>query len=89
LNAGESRDVLFTFDVKKGVSGSQTFLIELVSGDEVVKQSVSVNVESAKPFLGITGLVTNDNAYLWGIGILNIVLIVIIILVAVRIARRK
>lgn len=89
LNAGQSRDVLFTFDVKRDASGSQTFFIELVSDDDVTRQLVSVNVESARPFLGITGFVTTDNAYLWGIGILNIIIIVIIIIVAVRIARRK
>ena len=89
LNKGESRDVLFTFDVKRDASGSQTFFIELTSGDEVTRQSVSVNIEPIRPFLGITGFVTSDNAYLWGIGLLNIILIVIIILIAVRIARRK
>ena len=90
LSAGESANVLFTFDVNKDASGSQSFTIELVSEDnQVTTQPVSVNIESARPLFGITGLVTTDNAYLWGIGLLNIILIVIIIIVAVRIARRK
>ncbi len=88
LNAGQSRDVLFTFDVKKDASGSQTFFIELVSDSDVTKQPVSVNIEASRPFLGITGFAI-ENASLWGLGILNVILIVIIIIVAVRIARRK
>ncbi len=90
LNADSVGEVLFKFDIKKGISGEQTFLIKVYSDNELIKtQPVSVNIESAKPLFGITGLVTTDNAYLWGIGLLNIILIVIIILVAVRIARRK
>jgi len=90
LNADSVGEVLLKLDIKKGISGEQTFLIMVYSDNELIAtQSVSVNIESARPFLGITGLVTTDNAYLWGIGLLNIILIVIIILVAVRIARRK
>jgi hypothetical protein len=89
LNAGQSRDVLFKFDVKKDTSGSQTFFIELVSDDDVTtRQPVSVNIEASRPFLGITGFAV-ENASLWGLGLLNIILVVIIIIVAVRIARRK
>ncbi|NHJ32246.1 MAG: putative S-layer protein [Asgard group archaeon] len=89
LNEGQSKDVLFTFDIKKDVSGTQMFFIELVSGGDVTKQPVSVSVEKAGSFLGITGLAVGDNASLWGLGILNVILIIIIILIAVKIARRK
>lgn len=89
LNEGQSKDVLFTFDVKKDISGNQMFFIELVSGDDVTRQPVSVNVEKAGSFLGITGLTIGDNASLWGLGILNIILIIVIVIIAVKIARRK
>jgi KaiC/GvpD/RAD55 family RecA-like ATPase len=90
LNKDSTGETFLKLDLKKGISGEQTFLIKVYSDNELIKtQAVSVNIESAKPLFGITGLVTTDNAYLWGIGLLNIILIVVIILVAVRIARRK
>jgi len=90
LNKDSTGETFLKLDLKKGISGEQTFLIKVYSDNELIKtQAVSVNIESARPFLGITGLVTTDNAYLWGIGLLNIILIVIIIIIAVRIARRK
>ncbi len=90
LNAGESVNVLFTFDVNKDASGSQAFTIGLISEDnQVTSQPVSVTIEERSGLFGLTGAVTSDNAYLWGIGFLNIILIAIIIIVAVRIARRK
>ena len=90
LNAGASTDVLFTFDVNKDASGDQGFTIELLSGNnQVITQPVSVVIEARSGLFGLTGAVTSGNAYLWGIGLLNIILIIIIIFVAVRIARRK
>ena len=91
LNAGESRGVLFTFDVNKDASGSQSFTIELVSeDDQVTTQLVSdIVIEERSGLFGLTGAVTSGSAYLWGIGLLNVILIAIIIIVAVRIARRK
>ena len=89
LGAGESADVLFVFDVNKDASGSQSFTIELVSDEnQVTTQPVSVAIERRSGLFGLTGAVTSGNAYLWGIGILNIILVVIIIIVAVRVARR-
>ncbi len=89
LGAGNSADVLFTFNVNKDASGSQSFTIELVSDDnQVTTQPVSVSIEGKSGLFGLTGLVTSGNAYLWGIGALNVILVIIIIIVAVRVARR-
>ena len=89
LGAGSSADVLFTFDVNKDASGSQTFTVELVSDDnQVTTQPVSVSIEGRSGLFGLTGAVTSGNAYLWGIGLLNIILVVIIVIVAIRVARR-
>lgn len=89
LSAGELKEVLMTFKVNKDVSGEKTFDIELVSGsDLIIKQPVQVSIEKSN-FLGITGnIISESNWYLWGIGALNIVLIIIIILVAVRFAKK-
>ncbi len=89
LDAGQSGDVVFTFDVNKDASGSQSFTIELASdNNQITTQPVSVEIEESGGFLGLTGALTGGNAYLWGIGALNIILVVIIIIVAVRVARR-
>jgi len=89
LGAGQSEDVLFTFDVNRDASGSQSFIIELVSeNNQVTTQPVSVSIEGRSGFLGLTGSATSGSAYLWGIGILNIILVIVIIIVAVRVARK-
>jgi len=88
LDAGQSKSVLFTFDIVKDATGTKTFYIELVSGNDVTRRPVSVNIEESKPFLGITGLVI-QNPSLWGLGLLNLILVVVIIILAVRIARRR
>lgn len=92
LNAGESKEVLLTFNVNRDVSGEQTFNI-LVSSDNklIATQPTSVSIEkSGFDFTGITGaVISKENWYLWGIGALNIILVIIIIVVAVRLARKK
>lgn len=92
INTGESREVLFTFDVKEDVSGEKTFNIEGRSeGELIFTQPVSVSIEKSEGGIsGITGGVISgrNNLYLWGIGILNVILVIIIIIVAIRVARK-
>lgn len=90
LDKGDSENILMTFSVKSDVEGENTFDVEIVSENELItKQAVSVEIEGKSRFSGITGnIITEDNWYLWGIGILNIVLVIIIIVVAVRVVRR-
>jgi len=87
LGAGETRDVVFTFNVNKDAQGDKLFNIEVSSGtDLAVKQPVSVTIE--KSGFTMTGFaISGDNWYLWGIGALNIILVIIIIVVAIRVAR--
>jgi len=88
LNAGESRNILFTFDVSKDASGSQSFTIELVSDDnQVTTQPVSVTIEPRSGFRFTGNLISKENLP-WVIGALNIILVIIIIIVAVRVAKR-
>lgn len=92
LSPGQSQEALFTFDVRSDATGTQEFTIDVSSdvGGSLMSQPVSVIIEP-RGFLGITGLVTGDgeNAYLWGLAILNVILVAVIIFVAVRIARRR
>ncbi len=90
MDAGESGEVTVKLNVNKNAEGEQTFSIELVDGKNVIPQQVSVEITKPKLFSFLTGnLVKGDNWYLWGIGALNILLVVIIITVALRVAKKK
>lgn len=89
LDVGDSKEILFTFEVDKDVSGEQSFTVEVsdAQGNLVTSQPASVMIEGKGG--GITGgIIGSGSGYLWGIGLLNIILVVIIIIVAVRVARR-
>lgn len=88
LAPGASGQATFTLHVAKDASGENTFYIELVSGNNVKRQPVSVSIQSAGFFDSITGSAVGNNGLLWGLGILNLVLVVVIILVAVRVMRK-
>jgi len=93
LDADESAEVIYKFNVNADALGSKTFDIIVRTGDtekETMKQPVSVPIEESKAFEfpGITGAsIGEGNWYLWGIGLLNVILIIIIIIVAIRVAK--
>jgi hypothetical protein len=88
LNAGDSAEVLLNFNVDRDALGTNIFYLEVLSGDELIVNQ-PVQVEITKRTWGITGnLISGDNKYIWGIGLLNLILIVLIIVIAVRIARK-
>jgi hypothetical protein len=90
LDAGESEDVLITLNVNNDAVGDKLFSLDVLSEDElVVSQPVQIEITKKKGFLGITGnVISGDNKYLWGIGLINLILIVLIIVIAIRIARK-
>lgn len=84
-----SKEVLITLNVNKDVSGEKTFDIEVMSGNNlIVKQPVSVIIEKSSRSFITGGIISKDNLYLWGIGILNVILVLIIIIVAVKVAKQ-
>ncbi len=90
LNAGASDTATITLKIKDDASGDKSFNIEVLSGNAiVVTQPVTVTIEASSPgfFSRITGNAIGGNAYLWGIGILNVILVIVIIIVAVRVAK--
>ncbi|MFA5071525.1 MAG: putative S-layer protein [Candidatus Pacearchaeota archaeon] len=91
LNAGASQEVSITLEVLKDAEGENGFDIEVVEGNKFLSQPVAVTIEKASFLPSFTGLVSgfSDNAYLYGIGALNILLVAAIIFVAVKVARRK
>ncbi len=95
LNAGESQDVLITLKANSDASGENTFNINLNQGTKSLSQPVSVTIQSGFSFPNLTGFFSNvvgtsgNNLYLWGIGALNVILVLIIIFVAARVVRKK
>jgi len=85
-------DITITLKVNADASGEQTFNILAKDGTKALSQPVTVALES-KPSLisAITGLVSGgkSNAYLWGIGALNVVLVLVIIFVAIKVVKKK
>ena len=92
LNSGQSRDVLITLNVRDDASGDELFSIEVLSGNELAAiQPVSVLIEGNQGgFLtgGVIGAFSGGNSYLWLLGLLNVILVMVIIVVAVRVLRK-
>jgi hypothetical protein len=85
LNSQESKDVLITLNVDSDVSDEQTFNVVLEKqGGDSITQPISVTIEKGFSLSGMLG----GNAYIWGIALINVVLVTVIIIVAVKAARR-
>ncbi len=85
LNANEAKDVAITLNVDSDVSDEQSFNIVLdQDGEESLSQPISVTIEKGFSLSSIFG----DNGYIWGIALINIILVTVIIIVAVKASRR-
>lgn len=84
LAPGESKDITLVLNVKSGISGTQNLLVEARSSSIVETQELEVEI--AKSSWLPESL--QGNAMVWVIGALNVLLVLIIIVVAVRVARR-
>ena len=82
VEGGESEEVTFTFEVEKDASEEESFTIEVISGDDTEERDVKVNIKDSSMF-GLLG----DNSLILVIGAVNLVLIILIILVAVKMSR--
>jgi hypothetical protein len=92
LSPGESAEVLATLKVNDDVSGAQNFNILVKQADKILSQEVSVEVSSAKEYSGFFEKVLSNlkqgNTYIWIIGALNLILIILIIIISVRLAKK-
>ncbi len=85
LEAGQSTTVDFAFDVDQDASGSQSFTIETTSNGMLDTQDVEVNFATdSSPGFSFGG----SSSLIWIIAAVNLVLIILIILVAVRLSHR-
>jgi hypothetical protein len=88
LNAEESKQVIITLQVREDASGENYFNIEVVSGEQIVKnQPVTVIIESKSVFSSISDLTKGKNL-IWVIGFINVLLVIVIIVVAVKVSRK-
>lgn len=85
LGAGESNSVLLNFKVKDTAEGENFFNIELYADGKLVSsQPVSVSIDKK----GFSFPQLGENKYLWGMALVNIILILVIIIVAIRVLRK-
>ena len=87
LNAGEAKEVMFTFETKKDTVGDRFFNLEVLSDGQIVStQPIVISIEKGKA-ANFKDFFEN-NWKLLGIGLLNLILIIAIIIVAVKTYRR-
>ena len=80
LDAGEDAEVLLTFNINKGAEEEESFVVEVLSGDGVTEQEIVLPITESSSIFGGSSLV-------WIIGAINLVLIALIVIVAVKISR--
>jgi uncharacterized membrane protein len=88
LNGSESKEVKFTFAVDPSVSGEKTFTIETKAGDKVDSKSVAVTIGEGASWTSSLSGAFGNKTLLWIIGGINLILIILIIVLAVRILKR-
>jgi hypothetical protein len=87
LAQGESKNVNFVLNVKPDATGSKTFALEVASGDKTETKNIAVELAEERKTSGLFSDLKN-NYMLWVIGAINLLLIILIIVVAVRLSRR-
>ncbi len=89
LGPGESQEAIFTFTIDEEVEGEQSFDIEVkdgLGGTEL--REIALNVEGESSTGAGNFFDFGNNTFLWVIGAVNVILVILIIIVAVRVARR-
>jgi hypothetical protein len=89
LASGASQDVIITLKANAGASGDQTFNIDVVEGTKSLSQPVSVSVARTGISLPNLSNLFSGNSWIWVIGALNALLVLVIVVVAVKVSRRK
>jgi len=84
LTPGQSKAVTLNFNVNKDASGEQSFTITATSSGKTESRDVAVNIGASSSGSSFFG----NNALVWVIGLINLVLIIVIIIVAVKLSRR-
>jgi hypothetical protein len=87
LNAGDSTDVLITFNTDKAALGTNIFTLDILSqNQQILSQPIQVEVTKSSGFL--SNLFTGDNKLVLALALLSLVLVILIIIVAVKISKK-
>lgn len=82
VDAKESKEVRFTLIVNEDASGANSFDIQVARDGKVQIQEVEIKLSSKKSIFEF------GNSLIWVVGAVNLILIILIIIVAVRMSRR-
>ena len=85
LSNGQSKEITLEFNVNEDAAGEQGFSIETISSGKTDSQDVTVNIKEPVSSIGLN---LGGNSLIWIIGAINVVLIILIIIVAVRVSKR-
>ena len=91
LAPGQSKVVTSYLNVNSDASGNQLFYIDAYSnGYLITKQPLTISITPQFSLSSITGgVISGDNWYLWGIGLLNFILVLSIIIILVKLKKKK
>ncbi|MFZ1970894.1 MAG: putative S-layer protein [Candidatus Nanoarchaeia archaeon] len=91
LTPGQSQDITANLSVNSDASGDKSFYLDAYSnGYLITKQPLSISITPQFSLASITGgAISGDNWYLWGIGLLNVILILSIIIILVKVGKKK
>ncbi|MEK6908576.1 MAG: putative S-layer protein [Nanoarchaeota archaeon] len=84
VDAGESKEVIIKMMVNKDTSGLQSFDMQVSEGSRSQIQEIEVELASSDSL----GLLSSGSSLIWIIGAVNLILIILIIVVAIRVSRR-
>ncbi|HLC73949.1 MAG TPA: putative S-layer protein [Candidatus Nanoarchaeia archaeon] len=82
VDAKESKEVRFTLIVNEDATGANSFDIQVARDGKVQIQEVEIELSSKKNIFEF------GNSLIWIVGAVNLILIILIIIVAVRMSRR-
>jgi len=85
LNSGQSTDVIITLKVDSDADATENLNILVEASDGgILTQPIEISIDQGFSLSRMFG----GNSYIWGIVTLNVLLILIIIIIAVKVARR-
>lgn len=84
IDAGESEEVTLTLMVNEDASGMQAFELQVSEDGRVQIQEIEVELAESN----VKGIFSSEGSLIWIIGAVNLILIILIIVVAIRMSRR-
>lgn len=91
LKAGETKDIIITLLPNNDAEGNKDLIVQALYSNLITEQRITIPIEPKQGF-SLTGLsignVVGGNWFIWAVAALNIILVVLIVIIAVRIAKK-